>query len=126
MAKGIEIRGVDQVVKNLNRLGERVREETTAVVAETAERVVERAKALSPVHTGRLRSSIRVEGIVDKNGRIIAEVRAGGEGVDYAAEVHEEHPTGSKFIQKAVLATAPELPAALKRIWLREIEGKKL
>ncbi len=127
MARAVEIRGLDKVLKNMDKLGARVRAETKDVVTEAAERVVARARELAPVgRTGRLRDSIRVEGILDKDGRIVAEVRAGGDGIDYAAVVHEQHATKSKFIQKPALEVGRELPAALRRAWLREIDGKKL
>ena len=111
--------GVNKVIKNLEKLNKRLNKEGVVAIREEAELAVERAKALAPVDTGRLRDSIRVERVRETRTGVQAELRAGGEDAPYAARVHEEHPSHSKFLQKAVLRIEPSRIAERLRRALR-------
>jgi len=81
------------------------REEVTAVELKDAQ-------TLTPVRTGKLRGTGRVVDL--PGGRMGVKLVFGGQGVDYAAIVHENlqvfHPNGqAKFAETAVLRNMPTL-----------------
>lgn len=130
--------GLEKVKKNFKTASKLHEQLLKSVLIELVDnRTIPLARELVPVDTHDLQNSIRREPAGDtvreaaktflvdvKAGGVVGAVR--GKLIEYAARVHEEHPTKSKYIQKAILATGRELPGALKRTWLREIDGKKL
>lgn len=134
----VSILGLPKLKANLEKFSQLQEALTKSVlITHTDEQIIPLAQDLAPVDTGDLRKSIRREPAGDEvdesaklflvnilAGGVVGEVR--GKIIDYAAHVHEEHPTHSKFIQKAVLQKGKELPGAFKRTWNRDMEGKKL
>lgn len=134
----VAIIGLPKVKANLEKVSALTEILTKSVlITHSDEKIIPLAKDLAPVDTGDLRASIRREPGGDKvretaklfvvdiqAGGVVGEVR--GKMIEYAAVVHETHPTLSKFIQKAVLQEGAELPGAFKRTWNRDMNGKKL
>lgn len=130
--------GVEKVKKNMDKVSALTEALLKSVLIETVDnRTIPMAQDLCPVDTSDLQQSIRREPTGDqvresaklflvdvKAGGVVGKVR--GKLIEYAAMVHETHATKSKFLQKAVLATAREIPGALKRTWTQELDGKKL
>lgn len=58
-------------------------------VAQSAEALVAKAQAETPVDTGTLRASIHVESVDASATEVTAKVATGGEASDYAVAVHE-------------------------------------
>lgn len=93
--------GIDAVVARMERMPENVRLSALRAAYYQSQRTLTKAKGYTPVDTGKLRSSGRVE-----IGEYI-EIIFGGGGVDYAVKVHEDmsvrHKTGqAKFLERAV------------------------
>jgi hypothetical protein len=130
--------GVEKVKANFDKAMTLHEALLKSVLIETVDnKTIPMAQSLCPVDTGDLQKSIRREppgdDVRESRKLFLVDVKAGGvvgesrgKLIEYAARVHEEHPTHSKYIQKAVLATGREIPGALKRTWLQTIDGKKL
>lgn len=119
-----------RVVVRLNdaALREFTRGRNGAVVGDLvrrADRVVNRAKQLSPVHTGRLRSSITREVVVTASGPV---ARA-GTNVEYARWVHEGTgiygPRGQPIrpVRAKVLVFTPK--GANRPVFARQVRGAR-
>lgn len=103
--------GVDHVT-------DRLRAATEAALLATARRTLAGARARVPTRTGRLLASGRVE----KRDDSAVVVRFGGDGVEYAAAVHQdptlEHDDGQwRFLSAAVADTMPGFRAAVSQAW---------
>lgn len=130
--------GLEKVKANFEKAGALHEALLKSVLIEVVDnKTIPMARDLVPVDTADLQNSIRREpegDVVRESAKLfLVDVKAGGvigavrgKLIEYAARVHEEHPTKSKYIQKAVLATGREIPGALKRTWLQTIDGKKL
>lgn len=73
---------------------------------------VKEIKRRTPVLTGRLRDSVRIEGPTSTGKQVIAAILAGGPSIDYAVIVHEDldayHRVGeAKFIERTLNESAP-------------------
>lgn len=121
----VEIRGLEQLVRNLQGLALSVDELARDALREEAEIEMTEARARTPVDTGALRASGVVrppETAVDG----VAEVKLvfGGPAAPYAVYVHEDmeafHKVGqAKFLESTVLESAPymaqRVAAAVRR-----------
>lgn len=112
--------GLDKVQKNMKKLVRKVHEEGERALEVEAQKVLDKAKQLAPVKTGRLRDSGRIEKADSKTGPAFR-LRFGDEDVPYAAVVHETHKTRRKFLQRAVLESGPETIRKLKEHFDREL-----
>jgi hypothetical protein len=93
MKYGIELRGLDKVIKTTQRI-----EGGDAVLAQAlyaeATTILNESKKIVPVATGNLRASGRVEPPVTGKGKASIEITYGGAAAPYALYVHEI-PTNS-------------------------------
>ena len=70
--------------------------------------ILEAVKAATPVDSGDLqRSEVMKIMVSSKKEDIRITIQAGGDGILYAAVVHETHKTKSKFMERPLLAAAP-------------------
>ena len=98
MSLKIDVKGVNVVLKDLDRYSDNVKKEIVQEVKEWSERVESKAQTDVPVDTGALRSSIRAVGTQDTLTWI---VKAGGiNGVNYAPYI--EFGTGA-FVNQSFL-----------------------
>jgi hypothetical protein len=121
MAFGQPIRfklvGVAKMLGDLKSMDVAIQKQVRATLARSLESWVTDAQALTPVATGALQASGRV---LKPRGKslvkfeiIFGSVVRKGKFVDYAEEIHENHPTQSKFLEKVVDARTPQLEAEL-------------
>lgn len=94
-----------------------VNTEAEKALAEGGERIKRAAVLLTPVKTGALRASARVDNAKDENGAEMA-VSFGGGAVNYAVRVHEDltmnHPTGQAgFLRIAAEQTQAQMDQAV-------------
>jgi Bacteriophage HK97-gp10, putative tail-component len=118
--KAIRIRGLEEVRQNLRRFGRQVERIVTEALREEAEEIMAAAKAQTPVDTGALRSTGRVQAVERRPvGRLVAVLsfggpagaEVGGKFVGYAIYVHENlaahHAVGNaKFLERPARAAA--------------------
>lgn len=92
-------------------------EALTAAVTESAEDLVGKAQANTPVLTGTLRASIHTDGAKVSGNSVTARVETGGEANDYAFYVHEGtyKMAGRPFLTRALLDNAPFYREAMAR-----------
>ena len=104
--------------------------EESIIVVETnkvADEIVVAAKVIVPKLTHSLEKTIRKEKAArrsESEKTILATIKAGGPSspipnVNYANKVHEEHPTGSKYIERPTLELTQDLPNRFKRSFSR-------
>jgi hypothetical protein len=124
-----KIEGVDEMRRKVAALADRMPMELGRALKEEVDAIAAEAKKQTPVATGKLRDSVRVEGPVVDGDRISAAVVAGGPDVDYAIQVHEDldakHDDGTaKFIERPLMDGARDLMEGVaKRIDLN-LRGK--
>ena len=122
MAKGVvtfKLEGILPTLTQLKNIDENVQKQVRATLQSQLESWVVDAKMLTPVDTGALQESGRVlkpRGTSLVRFQIIfGGVTRKGKFVDYALEVHENHPTGSNFLGKVVEARSPQLEDLLAK-----------
>lgn len=93
MKAGIELRGLDKLVKSMSRVEGGEQALAQAMFAE-ANVVLNESKKIVPVATGNLRASGKVERPVVGKGKAYVEITYGGVAAPYALIVHEV-PTNS-------------------------------
>jgi hypothetical protein len=91
MKAGVELRGLDKLIKQMERMEGGERMLAQAMHAE-ATVVLNESKKIVPVATGNLRASGRVERPVTGNGRASVAITYGGAAAPYALFVHEIPP----------------------------------
>ena len=114
------ILGVDQLVRNLQRIAARVPEEGGAALLAEAEIAMKESRSRTPVDEGDLRDSHEVIGPEVRGGVIAVIIRAGGPKAPHGAVVHEDlgahHDDGrAKFLESAVLEKRLSLGGRLAR-----------
>lgn len=113
----IRVRGLDEVAARVEALARQYPEAARRALREEAEIEMTEAKRRTPVRTGALRSSGRVEEDLQQ---AIVYLRFGNNAVTYAVEVHENleafHRVGqSKFLESVLLESAPYLAERIAR-----------
>ena len=125
--RGIDIKGLEAVKRNLESLKSKSVAETRRGLYVSAELIMTQSKKIVPVDTGALRSTGHVKPPVDTPGRIEIELGYGGpagkgdkagKDLGYGIWVHErmdaQHKVGeAKFLQKPFEIAAPGVAAAL-------------
>lgn len=98
MPTGVRVNGLRQAIKDLQRLGVSV-EDLKQAMANISNKVVQSAKALTPVRTGTLQASMR--GSKAKNKAVL---RGGTKKVNYASfvEYGSIHNTAVEMMHKAI------------------------
>ena len=91
----VKVEGLENVLRNLTKIAIEIEKDVDKEVEDEARRILARARELVPVETGALRDSGEVRRSGDRT-----EVRFS---TSYAANVHELHPTGSKFLERPAL-----------------------
>lgn len=119
---GFKVTGVDNVLKNLDRLVHEAKKAAVAAVKTEAEAVLGRAKERTPVDTGALRASGQV--VHNETNRNELQIIFGGPSAPYAPQVHEDmaatHNDGqAKFLESALVEAEPgmvqRIAAGVKR-----------
>ena len=108
----LRLTGLDEVRKRVERAQEAAPSEIAGALNEEAERVMTRAKRLTPVDTGTLRASGIVESPEFRRFEVIITLGFGGPAAPYAIFVHERteirHTVGQpKFLEDAVIQSVP-------------------
>lgn len=105
---GVRITGLNETIRALRRLGVEAND-FKEVMYDIGNKVVEEAKALTPVRTGRLRDSIRASKAQRKS-----VIRGGSARVPYASfvEFGSVHNTAQQMVTRAI--TSNERYAATK------------
>lgn len=123
MAKAATIfRGADKAIADLKRLRIVYPNAFQQALYQEAQIELTEIKKLTPVDTGALRASERIDGPHRDGRRVWVFIVAGGPAVDYAFKVHEDleafHKTGqAKYIEQPLAESAPHMPARIaKRI----------
>ena len=104
--------GINETLRELKNIDEVVQKQLRATLQRNLESWVVDAQALTPVDTGALQLSGR---LIKPGGKSFdfeiwfGNVVRKGKFVNYAEEIHENHPTGSKFLEKVVDARSPQL-----------------
>jgi hypothetical protein len=114
----VKITGVQETIKQLETINKDALAAARMIMQVHLESWLLDAKLLVPVDTGALKESGRVlKGRSSKTASNFAiwfgGVSRKGKFVDYAIEVHENHPTGSQYLQRVVDARTPQLEDAL-------------
>jgi HK97 gp10 family phage protein len=107
-ASGIKVKGLRELNRSLTAIGV-PRAEMNAAAKASAEKVLLEAKALTPVRTGALRSTIRISSTAKG-----MSIKAGNEGkVPYANPIHwgwfKRHIKPQPFLAKALGYTRQEI-----------------
>lgn len=108
------VRGLDNVMNNLNRRVNQLRDASQRGVNKAALIVLRESNRLVPVDTGNLRQSGFFEPVQAGPPAVIVAYQA-----EYAIHVHEDlearHPTGeAKFLEKAVTRKQSEIVEAIR------------
>ena len=116
----VKITGIKETIKQLETINKNALAAARMTMQTHLESWLIDAKMLVPVDTGALKESGRVlKGRSSKtatNFQIwFGGVSRKGKFVDYAIEIHDNHPTGSGFLQRVVDARTPQLEDALKK-----------
>lgn len=114
---GLQIKGIEKFVKNLEKIAERAQDAARAAVYLEANNIMADAVPGTPKKTGALRSSAYVT-LPDENAQV--EIGFGGPAADYAMVVHEKmfenyttDGTGPKYLEITI--------NAYKRVYERDI-----
>ena len=116
------LEGVTQMLNDLQKMETKVKEQVRATLLRELRSWLEDAKMLTPVDTGALQLSgrLNVGSADERNFSIVfGMVTRKGKFVDYAEHVHETHPTGAKFLERVVDARSP----GLEDLLARDLEG---
>jgi hypothetical protein len=119
-------RGADNALADIKKLRLVAPDRFAQALYQEAQVELKEIKRLTPVDTGALRASERVEGPVREGRRIYVTIVAGGPSVPYAFTVHEDteafHKYGqAKFIDQPLAESAPYMAERIaKRIDLNE------
>lgn len=119
-------RGADNALADLKKLRLVAPDRFGQALYQEAQVELKEIKRLTPVDTGALRASERVEGPVREGRRIYVTIVAGGPSAPYAFIVHEDteafHKYGqAKFIDQPLAESAPYMAERIaKRIDLNE------
>ena len=110
----LKVSGIGAVAKNLLSLQGEMRDQAQAALRTESELIMTEAKERTPVDTGALRGSGRVDDRTTAAAVRMA-LSFGGPSQQYAIHVHENlearHPTGrAKFLESAVLEAVGNLP----------------
>lgn len=113
----LEIRGLDEMNRRLEAIARANVEAAKEALRTEAEVEMTEAKERTPVRTGALRSSVRVEPSEDG---LELKLKFGGTAAPYAVEVHENlgafhHVGQAKFLESVLLESAPFLPERVAR-----------
>lgn len=107
------IDGVKEVQAKLRVVEKDTRVRIIKAIKEEGNKIIARAKELTPVDTGRLQESGRLltfGTVTSKNPQlflVFGGKKMRGIFVDYAGFVHETHKSMSKFLDKAIKEAAP-------------------
>jgi hypothetical protein len=107
--------GNQQIREQLRDLGKRGIAVSKAVLREKTAEMVALARTLAPREEGKLIERIRAtRPTLNRDGDVVASVLAAASVIQHE-DMTLQHPNGGgpKFIEKAVLQIAPEIPAAL-------------
>jgi hypothetical protein len=112
MPLDLRVRGWQTVERGLRRLARDLPTAAQQALRVEAEVEMTEAKARTPVRTGALRASGRVEAL--PGGALGVRWAFGGPAIDYAIEVHENltafHPVGqAKYLESVLQESAPYL-----------------
>lgn len=117
---GFAMQGPEAMKARLRKAAKRIPEQL--IVGMSIEMEVERdeSEQRTPILTGALRSTLRVEGPFFEGKRIFFKLLAGSEEVFYAWIVHEDleahHDIGdAKYIESVLMESAPHMAARIGR-----------
>lgn len=128
----VDVTGDADVLRSLLELGAAGKKAAKVVLGEKAAKIMRLAFPLTPDDTtttnvSRIRDSLAViRPSVTKSGTVSSGVKAGGGRQDIPALLHHEDLTlhhqvgGPKFLERATLQVAPEIPGALLEALDRE------
>ena len=114
MAVELDVKGLDKVMRNLERLAQQIPNEVGRALYEEAQ--IEKLESMrrTPVDTGALRASHEVSHPVINGRDIEVTISVGGVSAPYAVIVHENldafHPVGqAKFLESTIMESRPFL-----------------
>lgn len=118
MARQVTIEGLDEVLGNLANVNRTLARRGLVAMRVEGEKVMLKAKRLTPVDTGVLEGSGRVSPPVETGGVFSVTLSFGGPAKDYAIPVHERldvrHTNGqAKFLQQPVMEHAAVFAASV-------------
>jgi len=118
----VYLKGVNRVLKNINKIVNKSSKAYFQAVQDAASKVLRRSNSLVPVDTGRLRSSGKMSSVKYIKAKSRSKVYYD---VEYAVAVHEriwvQHANGeSKFLEKAANEIRPYLMDLYKH-YLRKV-----
>ena len=110
--------GVEKTIRQLERIDEGVKKQVRLTLKIQLESWVLDAQMLTPVDTGALQASGRVLKPRGSGSAVFFQIIFGGvtrkgQFVDYADEIHTNHPTGAGFLKKVVDARSSQLESIL-------------
>lgn len=115
-----ELKGLDEVTRNIERLAGDIVDTAGRALFEEAQ--VEKAESMrrTPVDTGALRGSHSVSRPAYQGRQVEVTISVGGPAAPYAVAVHENleaiHPVGrAKFLESTILESLPFLAARVAR-----------
>lgn len=129
MAKNLEIKGLDKVIKNLKAIRKRMAKELPMALLKEGNAIMTESKTkYVPVETGALRSSGRANTPVTRGDIIKVTLSYGGAAAPYAAAIHEAPNdwnwsvagTGPKYLE---IPAKKAVPGMSRRI-ARDLKGK--
>lgn len=109
--RAFELDGVDQMVRRFRDIQPGVRAAALQAINEEGNEVMTEAKRQTPVDTGSLRASARVEPVAAGRDKVEVVLSFGGAAREYAVYVHEDmnarHTNGkAKFLEDPLKARA--------------------
>ena len=108
----VRVTGVAEVAKKLKSIRQNARSATADALNRSAQEVLAESSRQVPVDTGKLARSGRVVEASASN--LMAGVMYGGPAAEYALQVHETHPSGSKYLESSARASAIRLRELLE------------
>lgn len=124
----VKLTGFEKVNNNLFKLKKKGREAAQKFLKAEAQKLRKASMARTPVKTGALQASTRVLSFGSTGRRqlsisvVVGGVVRKGKFVGYAAKVHEDHPTKSKFLATALTLLKPGMAKRLQEVINRELK----
>ena len=98
MSVNATIQGVTKLVTALEKLEKEAKQRMRGALNRVAGEIFAESQRATPVDTGNLRASGRIDAATDEN--LTATISYGGTAAEYALAVHETHKSQSKFLEE--------------------------
>jgi hypothetical protein len=122
MAGDVTLKGMKELKKRLNTLGNLQQRVISGVLQEEAQAILNASQGIVPVDTGALKASGKVSEVVSESGALSINVSYGSDEVGYAQYVHEIHKTQPKFLERPLRAAVGGFERRLADKLKQEVE----